>query len=72
MNALRTKLIAYRLDYHWIFLRKYRKKMLTLYEQGVGLSDKKMLALNEKFNHHCIKAMKLDDLFAAATTPKNI
>lgn len=72
MNALRTKLIAYRLDYHWIFLRKYRKKMLTLYEQGVGLSDKKMLTLNGKFNYHCIKAMKLDNLFAAATTPKNI
>ena len=71
MNALRTKLIAYRLDYHWFFLRKYRKRMLTLYEQGVELSDETMLALNEKFNHHCIRAMKLEDLFIAATAPKN-
>ena len=71
MTALRTKLIAYRLDYHWFFLRKYRERMLTLYEQGVGLSDETMLALNGKFNHHCVRAMKLEDLFIAATAPKN-
>lgn len=71
MNALRTKLIAYKLDYHWYFIRKYRKQMVQLYERGADLSDERLLLLNEKFNDHCIKATELDCLFLDATTLKN-
>lgn len=71
MNALRTKLIAYKLDYHWYFIRKYRNQMVQLYERGADLSDERLLLLNEKFNDHCIKATELDCLFLDATTLKN-
>ena len=71
MNALRTKLIACKIDYHWYFIRKYRKQMLQLYERGADLSDEKLLLLNEKFNDHCIKATELDRLFLDAITSKN-
>ena len=49
MNTLMVKIIAYKLDYHWYFLKKYEKRMQQLYEKGVGLSDGKILSLNEKF-----------------------
>lgn len=71
MNALRTKLIAYKLDYHWYFLRKYRKQMLQRYERGADLSDERLLLLNEKFNDHYVKATELDRLFFDATTFHN-
>ena len=60
MNALRTKLIAYRLDYHWHFLRKYRKEMLQLYDHKASLPDKRLFLLNKRFNHHCVKATELE------------
>ena len=69
MNTLMVKTIAYKLDYHWYFLKKYEKQMQQLYEKGVGLSDGKMLSLNEKLNYHCVRAIKLDRLFLAATSP---
>lgn len=71
MNALRTKLIAYKLDYHWYFIRKYKKQMLQLYERGADLSDERLLLLNEKFNDHYVKASELDRLFLDANTLKN-
>ena len=45
MNTLMVKIIAYKLDYHWYFLKKYEKRMQQLYEKGVGLSDGKILSL---------------------------
>ena len=45
MNTLMVKIIAYKLDYHWDFLKKYEKRMQQLYEKGVGLSDGKILSL---------------------------
>lgn len=69
MNTLMVKIIAYKLDYHWYFLKKHEKQMQQLYEKGVGLSDGKMLSLNEKLNYHCVRAIKFDRLFLAATSP---
>lgn len=71
MNALRTKLIACKLDYHWYFIRKYRKQMVQLYEREADLSDERLLLINEKFNNHCIRATELDSLFFDATTFHN-
>lgn len=67
MIALKTKFIAYMLDYHWFFVRKYRTKIILLYEQGVSLTDEKVLSINEKFSHHCIMVARLDRLFLART-----
>lgn len=71
MNLLYTKLIAYKLDYHWYFIGKTKEKMNLMYAQGADLLDERMLSLNQKFNHHYVKAAELDRLFLAVTTPKN-
>lgn len=71
MNALRTKLIACKIDYHWYLIRKYRKQMLQLYEREADLSDERLLLLNERFNNHCIRVTELDCLSLDATTFQN-
>ena len=72
MNALKTKIVAYKLNYHWYFIRKFRKKMRALFRQESSLSDETMLHLNKKLSRHCSKAARLDRLFLALTAPKNI
>ncbi|MDO4841652.1 MAG: hypothetical protein Q3982_03130 [Phoenicibacter congonensis] len=64
MKRMIGKLImAYRLEYHWWFIMRYRKRMRKLYDNGESLSSPRMLRLNSKSGNHHVFVMKNEKLF---------
>ena len=58
MKSLKLKLLAARIELHWWFIRRQRKKGNKLLEAGFSHSSERFLALNRSFSKHCAQAMK--------------
>lgn len=58
MKTLRLKLLAATIEWHWIWIKAGRKKGENLLEQGVSLSDPRLLRLDRQITRRGMKAMR--------------
>ena len=72
-KRIRAALLAARIEYHWWFIRYYRKRGENLIGSGEPLTSKRMLRLNDRANFHGLRARKYEkcyeDLCIAPHTP---
>ena len=52
------RILAMRIEYHWWFIMRGRKKGNKLIDAGQPLSSPMLLALNDRLTRHCVRVMK--------------
>ena len=57
-KKIELRILAMRIEYHWWFIMRGRKTGNKLIDAGQPLSSPKLLALNNRLTHHCVRAMK--------------
>ena len=58
MKKLSILFKAVKIEWHWWFIRKERKKGNSLITDGYSLSSSKMLQLNKRLSRHSTKVLK--------------
>ena len=69
MLKLKAMILAYRIEYHWWFVTRYRRAMQKLYEKDFALSSPKMLQLSRRFSKHAVFIMKAEKLYEKRYLP---
>lgn len=52
MKKLKLKLLAMKIEWHWLFIKPYRKKINDLVETGMKLTDPKLLRVYDVLMSH--------------------
>lgn len=63
MNNMLITLTAIKIEWHWWFIKKGRKKGNMLLASGYSLSSSKMLQLNRSLSKHSAKAVKAQNVY---------
>jgi hypothetical protein len=63
MKKLRLRFLAIRIEWHWWFIRRARRRGSSLLSQGVALSGQKLCKLNEQLSHHSAKAIRAQSAY---------
>ncbi len=63
LKEIRKQLLALRLEFHWWFILRYRKRLAKMYDAGESLSSPRILQLNNKASYHCVFVMKNEKRF---------
>lgn len=58
MKRLILKLLAFKIEWHWWFIMRYRKKGNALIDNGATLSSARLLNLSLRLDRHCFAAAK--------------
>ena len=53
--------LAFRIEYHWWYILRNRKRGIGLIESGVALSSPKLIKLSQKITEHGMVALRLQD-----------
>ena len=69
MLKLKAMILAYRIEYHWWFVTRYRRAMQKLYEKDFALSSPKMIQLSRRFSKHAVFIMKAEKLYEERYLP---
>lgn len=64
MKKISILLTAVKIEWHWWFIRKERKKGNSLIAAGQPLSSSKMLSLNSNLSRHSAKVIKAERIYA--------
>lgn len=57
MKKLKLKLLAMKIEWHWLFIKLYRRKINDLLEKGIKLTNPKLLGVYDVLNKHCTRVM---------------
>lgn len=61
MRQLYGFLLAFRIEYHWWYILRYRKRGIGMIERGVALSSPELIKLSQKITRHGMVALRLQD-----------
>lgn len=53
--------LACRIEYHWGYILRYRKRGKGMIESGVALSSPELIELSQKITRHGMVALHLQD-----------
>nr|WP_325196419.1 hypothetical protein [uncultured Oscillibacter sp.] len=53
--------LACRIEYHWRYILKYRKRGKGMIESGAALSSSELVTLSQKITRHGMVALRLQD-----------
>lgn len=53
--------LAFRIEYHWWYILRNRKRGIGLIESGVALSSPELIKLSQKITEHGMVALRLQD-----------
>ena len=53
--------LAFRIEYHWWYILRYRKCGIGMIESGVALSSPALIKLSQKITGHGMVAFRLQD-----------
>lgn len=53
--------LACRIEYHWWYIQRYRKRGIRMIESGIALSSPELIMLSEKITRHGMVALRLQD-----------
>ena len=62
-KRIRAALLAARIEYHWWFILRYRKRGEKWIANGEPLDSKRLLRLNERLNFHGLRAKKYEKCY---------
>ena len=79
MKKIKLWLLASKIEWHWWFILRIRRKGNSLLSEGVPLTSQKLHKLNQKLSMHSTKAKKAElaysilsqDLSGQSTEAKN-
>jgi len=63
MKKLKLRILAVKIEWHWWFIRRTRRKGNSLLSQGVPLASQKLYRLNRKLSAHSAKAIKAQSCY---------
>lgn len=55
--------LSARIEYHWFWIMRYRKRGNRMIESGTALLDPELLKLNKKLTTHGMRAMALEKTY---------
>ena len=61
MRQLYGAWLAFRIEYHWWYILRNRKRGIGLIESGVALSSPELIKLSQKITEHGMVALRLQD-----------
>ena len=53
--------LACRIEYHWWYILRYRKRGIGMIESGVALSSPELIKLSQKITRHGMVARRLQN-----------
>lgn len=53
--------LAFRIEYHWWYILRYRKRGKGMIESGVALSSPELIKLSQKITEHGMVALRLQN-----------
>ena len=53
--------LAFRIEYHWWYILRYKKRGIGMIESGVALSSPELIKLSQKITRHGMVALRLQD-----------
>ena len=53
--------LAFRIEYHWWYILRYRKRGIGMIESCVALSYPELIKLSQKITEHGMVALRLQD-----------
>ena len=53
--------LACRIEYHWWYILRYKKRGIGMIESGVALSSPELTKLSQKITRHGMVALRLQD-----------
>ena len=53
--------LALRIEYHWCYILRYRKRGIGVIESGVALNSPELIKLSQKITRHGMVALRLQD-----------
>lgn len=63
MIRLKARILAYRIEYHWWMVMRYRQIMDLLYRIEKKLNSRGMLWLNKRLSSHALFIMKAEHYY---------
>ena len=61
MKRLYGFLLAFRIEYHWWYILRCRKRGKGMIESGVALSSPELIKLSQKITGHGMVALRIQD-----------
>ena len=58
MKKLRLRFLAAKIEWHWWFIRRTRKRGSSLLSREVSFSSQKLFLLNQRLSAHSAKAVR--------------
>ena len=53
--------LAFRIEYHWWYILRYRKRGMGMIESGIAFSSPELIKLSQKITGHGMVALRLQD-----------
>lgn len=63
MKKLELRILAVKIEWHWWFIRRTRRRGNSLLSRGVPLTSQKLYHLNRKLSAHSAKAVKAQSCY---------
>lgn len=68
MKKIKLWLLASKIEWHWWFILRIRRKGTSLISQGEPLTSEKLLKLNRTLSTHSTKAIKAQSAYELMAT----
>jgi len=63
MKKLKLRVLSAKIEWHWLFIKRTRKKGNSLLSSGMPLTSQKFYILNRKLSSHSTKVMKTQAVY---------
>ena len=61
MKRLNEFLLACRIEWHWWFIQRWKKRGIRMIERGTPLTSPELIRLSQKITRHGMVALRLQD-----------
>ena len=58
MKKLKLRVLSAKIEWHWLFIKRTRKKGNSLLSNGIPLTSQKFYILNRELSSHSTKVLK--------------
>jgi len=63
MKKLKLRVLSAKIEWHWLFIKRTRKKGNSLLSSGMPLTSQKFYILNRKLSSHSTKVLKTQAVY---------
>lgn len=66
-QKIEMQLLAFKIEWHWFFIIRGRKKGYRLLDKGLPFTSKEILRLSERLDYHCNRVNLLTNRYRELT-----